>query len=1131
MERKRSAESTIAGYLYQFDKTIIELIKQEDEDASICVEGIEDIDIENLNEFDNVSIQVKYYAKSTYKTSEIKEPIQQMFKHYKEVVEKNSTRRSYYLYAHFKEGAEKLKLDSNKNLTDQEGKNNLDFLKEDLLTTKNNKGEIVTQLHINGETPLDDRELQEFIRLLKIDLEAEDIHAQYNQVLALLNEKIDNCKDIEEAENYYYNNALKIVFNKAIQTCEHGESLEEKYKELRKEISSVRSKIKYRQKCIEEGDGKPELLNDAIISLQRELDELLEELEVEDYLTKAQEKHKEKRMISKIELIEGIDKKVLLFNKWYAWHRGKDNYYDYIIEKLRSTKGLSKTKNKYLYIGKDYLLNRQGDISFSDFILNIIEDSFALNEAISKYKVWTVVLDLKSEEVSTLKTELLKKNIQFNDGNESWGFFDVNKFNQDPIVYTNKNSVITQAEYQIKIISADNFINNTNGITNIDVVICFGNSNQYKSIFGIDNATVYVIEDTKGLKTLSDLSRIFTSKSKNNQFFRILSVSPNSIQVEVTNPNKFRNLNEKFTLGSYVKISDEFDESVIGILKNYKIRDINDYLDEINVKKKQPSFILDIHPIGYMHKNEFYRGSNNITIPPNHVEIVDNEILKRIFQQDIKENEFCFSSLPQVISLNSKSIDVILDGNKFFNKHLAVIGSTGSGKSCTVAKILHEGITPFTVEQKEGMLNNSHVIIFDIHGEYENSFKDSCRVLTVRDIKLPYWLMNSEELEDFFLDVEGSDHNQRNIFKRAVVLNKKFHNKDAYDEFRDEITYDTPVYFSIKEVMHYIKNYNISKEVNGRIVFKKGSEHIFDDIENQKDGTIFELLEEAGKKIEDITTVKTTFHGKFTGFINRLETKINDDRLNFLLNKGDDYRINLSSIIKQFIGYEYVEEDVTQEKKNVVIIDLSGMPFEIINNSVSLISRLIFNFAFHRKKIRREEDVKIPFLLVYEEAHNYIPKSTEAKYKSVKQSVERVAKEGRKYGVSVMIVSQRPSEISETIFSQCNSFVVMRVTNPNDQEYIKKLLPDDVSSLTDSLSSFKQREALIIGEAIPMPAVVEINKLENNRLPKSNDVKFIEEWRQNWHPFDEFEEVIDSLEGNLNKREISSTSTPFSMKI
>lgn len=1116
MERKRSAESTIAGYLYQFDKTVIELIKQEDDDTVICVEGIEDIDIEDLNELDNISIQVKYYAKSTYKTSEIKEPIQQMFKHFKEVVRSDLKRRNYYLYAHFKENTEKLNLDANKNLGSQGEKSALEFLKDDILTTRNVKGEIVTQLYIDSGVEMPEEDLQDFIRLLKVDLEATDIHIQYNEVLRLLKEKIENCHDLEEAENYYYNNALKVIFNKAIQVCEHGEALEEKYKELKQKISSVQGKIKYREKCISEGKGDIERHTDDLTTHSIELKELIDELESQDYIAQAQEKHKEKRKITKKEFLRKIDKKALLFNKWFAWHRGKDKYYDYIIEKLKNTKGLSKTKNRYLYIGKDYLANREGELSFSDFISNVIEDSFALNEALSKHKVWTIVLDLKSEEISLLKRELIKKNIQFNDGNESWSIFDADKFNREPIVYVDQNSTIKQAEYQIKIISANTFMSQMQDINNIDVVICFGESTQYKAILNISEAAVYVIEDTKGIKTLSDISKIFTLKNRNNRFFRILSVSPNCIQVEVTDPDKFRNLNDKFTIGSYVKITDEFEESVIGVLKNYKIRDLNDYFNEVNIKKQKPTFILDIHPIGYIHKNEFCRGSNNITVPPNHVEIVDNELLKRIFQQDKKENEFYFSSLPQALSTNSKSINVVLDGNKFFNKHLAVIGSTGSGKSCTVAKILHEGINPFTVEQKEGMLNNSHIIIFDIHGEYQHSFKDKCRALTVDDIKLPYWLMNSEELEDFFLDVEGSDHNQRNIFKRAVVLNKKFHNKGTDGEFKDEITYDTPVYFNIKEVLQYIKNYNISKEANGLIVFKKGIEHIYDDYENQKNGSVFKELEEAEKKVGDINTTKSnTFNGKFTGFVNRLETKINDDRLKFLLNKGNDYRSNLADIIKQFIGYEYGEEGSIQEKKNVVIVDLSGMPFEIINNCVSLISRLIFNFAFHRKKIRKEEDVKIPFLLVYEEAHNYIPKSTEAKYKSVKESVERVAKEGRKYGVSVMIVSQRPSEISETIFSQCNSFVVMRVTNPNDQQYIKKLLPGDVSSLTDSLSSFKQREALIIGECIPMPAVVEINKLDNNKLPKSNDVKFIQEWRRDWDLFSEFDEVIKSLEGNL----------------
>lgn len=1114
LERKRSAESTIAGYLYQFDKTIIELIQSSEENTVICVEGIEDIDIDDLSELDNKSIQVKYYAKTIFKISDIKEPIQQMFKHFRdEVLGNGSKRRNYYLYAHFKSGSEKLILDDNKNLIDQDDKDVLNFLKEDLLTTKNNTGEIVTQLYINEEKEMSDQELQEFLKLLIIDLEALEIHEQYNQVISLLNEKIENCKDIEEAENYYYNNALKVIFNKATQTCDQGQQLEEEYKALKDEITSIQTKIKYRRDRIKRGEGELQKYESDIIVLEQSLSEHLSRQSSEKYLIKAQELHKIKRQISKKELIEAIDKKALLFNKWYAWHRGKNNYYDYIIGKLKNTKGLSKTKSKYLYIGEEYLTKRQNELSFNDFIGNVIEDSFAIDEAMSNHKVWTIILDLSLEKVNALKKELLKSNVNFNDGHENWGLFDVKKFNQEPIIYTNKNSVVTQAEYQIRIISAENFIRNFKEISNIDVVICFGDSSKYNSMFETDNTTFYVIEDTKDINTLTDISKIFSSTSKKNKFFRVLSVSPSSVSIEVTNPDKFKNSNEKFSLGSYIKISDEFDESVIGILKNYKIRDINDHLDALNVKKVQPSFILDIHPIGYMKNNEFFRGSNNITIPPNHVEIVDNEILKRIFQQDIKENEFCFSSLPQAISANSKSIDVIVDGNKFFNKHLAVIGSTGSGKSCTVAKILHEGTNAFTVEQKEGALNNSHIIIFDIHGEYQQSFKEKCRVLSTNDMKLPYWLMNSEELESFFLDVEGSDHNQRNIFKKAIVINKKFHNKDENGEFRDEITYDTPVFFNIKEILQYIKNYNIAKEMNGSIVFKKDSEHIFDNYESQKNGDIFNVLEEADKKVNDVNTTKaTTYNSKFTGFINRLETKLNDDRLKFLLNKGEEYKESLTDIIRQFIGYDYVEEGLLEQKKNVVVIDLSGMPFEIINNSVSLISRLIFNFAFHRKKIRGNEEVKVPFLLVYEEAHNYIPKNTEAKFKSVKQSVERVAKEGRKYGVSVMIVSQRPSEISETIFSQCNSFVVMRVTNPNDQEYIKKLLPDDVSSLTDSLSSFKQREALIIGEAIPMPAVVEINKLDSDKLPKSNDVKFIEEWRKDWYSFEEFREVIESLE-------------------
>lgn len=131
-----------------------------------------------------------------------------------------------------------------------------------------------------------------------------------------------------------------------------------------------------------------------------------------------------------------------------------------------------------------------------------------------------------------------------------------------------------------------------------------------------------------------------------------------------------------------------------------------------------------------------------------------------------------------------------------------------------------------------------------------------------------------------------------------------------------------------------------------------------------------------------------------------------------------------------------------------------------------------------------------------EEAHNYIPQSQGAKYHSVKKSIERIAKEGRKYGLSLMIVSQRPSEISETIFSQCNNFVAMRLTNPTDQQYVKRLMPDSVSAITDTLPVLERQEALILGDSIPIPTIVRIKELTDK--PASNDIDFRTEWKKDW---------------------------------
>ena len=160
--------------------------------------------------------------------------------------------------------------------------------------------------------------------------------------------------------------------------------------------------------------------------------------------------------------------------------------------------------------------------------------------------------------------------------------------------------------------------------------------------------------------------------------------------------------------------------------------------------------------------------------------------------------------------------------------------------------------------------------------------------------------------------------------------------------------------------------------------------------------------------------------------------------------------------------------------------------------------RIIFDFAFHYSKIRHSTGQvnDIPFMLVCEEAHNYIPKNGGAEYAASKHSIERIAKEGRKYGLNLMVVSQRPSEVSETIFSQCNNFIVLKLTNINDQNCIKNLLPDNNASLVEVLPTLATGECLVVGDAVPLPAVVKMEM--PNPVPNSSNVNVYDEWNKDW---------------------------------
>lgn len=374
-----------------------------------------------------------------------------------------------------------------------------------------------------------------------------------------------------------------------------------------------------------------------------------------------------------------------------------------------------------------------------------------------------------------------------------------------------------------------------------------------------------------------------------------------------------------------------------------------------------------------------------------------------------------------------------LDANRFFGKHIAVLGSSGSGKSCAVASIL----------QKVADYPDTNIIILDIHNEYAKAFAGKCSHIAIADFELPYWLMNFEELRETFIDENDENAaSQITVFKDLIVSSKKGRNPDM----SSLITVDTPVYFDLAEIRAKMQYLDTEKITSGTTTPREGA-----------------------------------FYGKFTRFLVRLDGKLNDPRYAFVFRPKTYIKSStMSELLTKILGAE--------GSAQVIILDLSGVPFDVVNTMVSLLARMIFDFNFWNAN-RRD----FPILLVFEEAHNYLP-SMGPGSGAARRTVERIAKEGRKYGVSCMVVSQRPVEVSETILSQCNNFVILRLTNPIDQNYVRKLVPDSFAGIVDVLPALRQGEALIVGDSISMPLRVQLDFPSPE--PESADIKFYEKWKK-----------------------------------
>lgn len=398
-----------------------------------------------------------------------------------------------------------------------------------------------------------------------------------------------------------------------------------------------------------------------------------------------------------------------------------------------------------------------------------------------------------------------------------------------------------------------------------------------------------------------------------------------------------------------------------------------------------------------------------------------------------------------------------LDGNKLFQRHAVIVGSTGSGKSFTVATLL----------EKIAELKSCNAILFDIHGEYAPITRTGIQhykiagptdVPSDQTMFLPYWLLSYEEMLALMLDrSDANAPNQAMIFSQTVIAEKSLMlAQGGHNDLISEITLDSPVPYRITQIIEQMneKNTEMVRGSSGR----------------DKQGD---------------------FYGKLSRFIQRLEAKVSDKRLNFMF-----------SGVEELLDFSYMETlcrrlmAPASQGGGIKILDCSEVPSDILPLIVSLLARIVFSVQqwMDRTKLN-------PLAIFCDEAHLYIPANAQQGIElSSLQSFERIAKEGRKYGIGLVIVSQRPSEVNRTVLSQSSNFIAMRLTNAEDQAVIKKLLPDSIGNFADLLPVLDIGEAIAVGDASLLPSRIIIDV--PRQKPNSATVKFWDEWSRETVPDD-----------------------------
>lgn len=363
-------------------------------------------------------------------------------------------------------------------------------------------------------------------------------------------------------------------------------------------------------------------------------------------------------------------------------------------------------------------------------------------------------------------------------------------------------------------------------------------------------------------------------------------------------------------------------------------------------------------------------------------------------------------------------------------KHFAILGSTGSGKSCSTTLILRSILSHHP---------NGHIVMLDPHDEYATAFGDLAYVLHPDRFQLPYWLLNFEEITEVLIDKQAPDsRTQMEILKTAILQAKIKHAENS--DYGTNVTVDTPVPYSLNELIQHINT------LQGRLEKPEGA-------------------------------------SPYMRLKSRLDNLRGDKRFDFMFS-GLFVRDNLVDILSNLLR-------IPVDGKPISIVDLSGIPSEVTDVVVSVMCRIIFDFALWSVPAQA-----LPVLVVCEEAHRYIPVDDSLGFGPTKRAITRIAMEGRKYGVSLCLVSQRPSQLSPNILSQCNTLFSLRLTNEADQDVVQRALPEHALGLLNALPSLRTQEAVAVGEGLALPTRLRFDDLPANRRPKSGSAPFSKAWER-----------------------------------